>query len=269
LQLYDRALQFRFGKVVTRASQYFVTLGVSVAIVFLYCSRAAQGFAMKASIRNHSRPPAGKEIRTFLHKRARHGPDKRCASGFTYVGLLIVLAIMAAVSAAALQVGVAAHRREAEETLLDVGGEFSRALDSYNRMTAGGQIGAPATLQDLLEDRRFPGVVRHLRKLYYDPITGKQEWGILRSENTNLIIGVYSLSAAHPIKTGNFDSRFRDFAGKSSYREWVFTAYQADTNGAAPGSVNSIDPRSLMTQPTVSPANALPAGAIDPRSLMQ
>jgi type II secretory pathway pseudopilin PulG len=223
---------------------------------------------MKASIRNYFCPPIGDKAHTFLRKGSHCGLNRRYVAGFTYVGLLIVLAIMGVVSAAALQVGAVAHRRMAEETLLEVGSEFGRALDSYFLITPGGQPGEPATLEELLEDRRFPGVVRHLRKLYYDPITGRQEWGILRSENTHLIIGIYSLSEAHPIKTGNFDPSFQSFAGKSSYREWVFTYAQSGRISAVSGQ-NSIDPRSLMTQPVASPPNVLPEGAIDPRSLMQ
>jgi len=173
--------------------------------------------------------------------------SKRPAAGFTYLGLLILLAIMGIVSAAALQIGGVIHRRVAEETLLNVGSEFSRALDSYRRVTPSGEPDEPAELQELLKDSRFPGVVRHLRKLYDDPITGRQEWGVLRSEESKRIIGVFSLSGAKPIKIANFDLRFRELSGKSSYQEWVFTGAQAGT--PASGEIKYTNPRDLMGDP--------------------
>lgn len=171
------------------------------------------------------------------------------AAGFTYLGLLILLAIMGIVSAAAVQMGVAVHRRTAEEALLDVGREFSRALESYRRATPSGVVNEPMTLKDLLKDPRLPGTVRHLRKLFNDPITGQQEWGLLRSEDTQRIVGVFSLSEARPIKIANFDLRLRRFEGKLSYQAWVFTAMQSGMAGGSDSVALLIDPRELVDDP--------------------
>jgi len=190
---------------------------------------------------------------TFLAGNLPRNSSNRFDAGFTYLGLLILLAIMGIVSAVALQVGVAVHRRVAEESLLNVGAEFSRALESYRRVTPAGQAEEPSTLQDLLRDPRFPGVVRHLRKLYHDPITGQQEWGIQRSEESKLIVGVFSLSGVQPIKVANFDIRFQDFVGKSSYQQWVFTSAQAGEGAGSPGGAGSIDPRTLTVVPAHTP----------------
>jgi type II secretory pathway pseudopilin PulG len=171
---------------------------------------------------------------------------KKSEAGFTYMGLLILLAIMAIVSATALQVGAIVHRRAAEEALLDVGREFSRALESYRLATPVGQPSEPATLQDLLRDPRFPGVVRHLRKLYYDPISGRQEWGIQRLEDSRGIVGIFSLSDARPIKIANFELRLQGFTGKSSYQEWVFTRQQAVAAGVAGSGEKYTNPMDLM-----------------------
>ena len=166
---------------------------------------------------------------------------RRPAKGFTYIGVLILLAIMAMVGAVGVKLGAIVHRRCAEEALLDVGGEFSNALSSYRRFSPTGKAGEPQTLEELLRDPRFPGTVRHLRKLYSDPMTGQAEWGLVRSEETKGIIGGYSLSTAKPIKTGSFESRFSDFAGKTSYQDWLFTPSQA--------SVLSIEQRSRFASP--------------------
>lgn len=148
----------------------------------------------------------------------------RSERGFTYLGLLILVAIIGIASAASLQAGAALQRRAAEEELLDIGMEFRNALISYANATPVGQRRTPSSLQDLLKDPRYPNPRRHLRKLYADPLTGKEEWGVIEAQDGGGIIGVYSLSNARPIKTGNFEVVFQDFAGKTSYREWRFMA---------------------------------------------
>jgi type II secretory pathway pseudopilin PulG len=142
--------------------------------------------------------------------------------GFTYLGLLILIAIIGIASAATMQVGSLLQRREAEEELLDIGAAFRAALISYANATPLGQQRAPNTLQDLLKDPRYPNTVRHLRTLYADPLTGKQEWGTITYSDGKGIAAVYSLSEASPIKIGNFDPPFQEFAGKALYRDWKF-----------------------------------------------
>jgi type II secretory pathway pseudopilin PulG len=158
---------------------------------------------------------------TRCHSASFHGHR---AGGFTYLGLLIVIALIGLASTAALQVGVILQRRAAEEDLLAIGTEFRNALVSYANATPPGQKRFPASLQDLLKDPRYPNVRRHLRKLYVDPITGKAGWGTVMAPDGSGIIGVYSLSTAPPIKIGNFDLTFQGFDGKTSYREWKFIA---------------------------------------------
>jgi type II secretory pathway pseudopilin PulG len=147
---------------------------------------------------------------------------RSCNQGFTYIGLMILVAVIGIVSAASLQVGVIAQRRAAEESLLDIGEEFRNALTSYANATPDGLPREPASLQDLLKDPRYPSPRRHLRKLYPDPLTGKEEWGIQTSRDGLRIVGIFSLSEERPIKIGNFDTAFQHFSNKASYRDWVF-----------------------------------------------
>ena len=93
---------------------------------------------------------------------------------------------------------------------------------SYANATPVGQKRAPSSLQDLLKDPRYPSARRHLRKLYVDPITGKDEWGTLVAPDGSGLIGVYSLSDAKPIKVDLFENGFQHLAGSMSYRDWVF-----------------------------------------------
>ena len=144
------------------------------------------------------------------------------AAGFTYVGVLILIAIIGIASAATLKVGSTLQRRAAEQELLFVGMEFRNAFLSYANATPPGQIRAPRSLQELLKDPRSTNPRRHLRKLYADPMTGKETWGLVYGSDGVGIIGIYSLSEEKPIKISNFDIVFKDFEGRTSYKDWKF-----------------------------------------------
>jgi type II secretory pathway pseudopilin PulG len=105
-------------------------------------------------------------------------PRPRRSGGFTYLSLIILVAIIGMVTASALKLGSVIQRSRAEQELLEIGAAFSDALQSYADATPPGMPTQPPTLNSLLKDPRFPGVRRHLRKLFVDPMTGKPEWGI-------------------------------------------------------------------------------------------
>jgi type II secretory pathway pseudopilin PulG len=144
--------------------------------------------------------------------------------GFTYVALMIALAVIGMTAAAALQAGALLERREAEQALLDDGRDFSAALASYARTTPAGQPTAPPRLASLLRDPRFPGVVRHMRRIPVDPMTGRAEWGLATTPDGQGIAGVHSLSTARPIKLDRFDPPFQGFRNAAAYTDWVFVA---------------------------------------------
>jgi type II secretory pathway pseudopilin PulG len=144
-------------------------------------------------------------------------------AGFTYLGLLILLAVIGLVGAASLKIGSLLQRVEAEQELLDIGAEFSDALQSYAAATPKGAPQQPPSLQELLKDPRFPGTRRHLRKLFVDPVTGKAEWGVMYLGDHVGVIGIYSLSQAKPFKVGNFEARFQHFENREHLSDWKFT----------------------------------------------
>ena len=143
--------------------------------------------------------------------------------GFTYVGLIVLVAIIGLVGAATVKLESLLRRAEAEQELLETGAEFTRALRSYAAATPRGQPTQPPSLKELLRDPRFPEPRRHLRKVYIDPITGKAEWGILYLADETGVIGVYSLSDSAPLKVANFDYRFQNFEHRERISEWAFT----------------------------------------------
>ncbi|TFW30027.1 type II secretion system protein [Massilia arenosa] len=149
---------------------------------------------------------------------------RRGQGGFTYLGVIVLVMIIGLVTAATLKIDALLRRAAAEEELLEIGAQFSAALRSYAAATPRGQNPQPPTLKELLRDPRVPGLRRHLRKIFVDPMTGKAEWGVMyMGENTG-VIGVYSLSDAAPFKVGNFDTRFSNFENKQKISEWRFTA---------------------------------------------
>lgn len=157
----------------------------------------------------------------------------RHSRGFTYLGLMIIIAIIGIASAATLRIGSVLQRQEAEEELLAIGSEFRNALVSYANATPAGQSRSPHFLEDLLKDPRYPSPRRHLRRLYADPMTGKGEWGTVISRDGAGIVGIHSLSTATPLKIGNFEAEFQEFEGKTSYAEWVFAVPSALTVAGA------------------------------------
>jgi type II secretory pathway pseudopilin PulG len=160
-----------------------------------------------------------------LHKpgHARGGlPRFETVAGFGYVGVLITLAIIGILAAASLKLGAVVQRRQAEAALLEAGAAISEALNSYALRSRSGEPDAPLQLEELLRDPRFPGVVRHLRSIPADPITGLVDWVVERDEDGGRIIAVHSRSRARPIKVAEFDPLWSDLAGKASYEEWRF-----------------------------------------------
>lgn len=173
-------------------------------------------------------------------------PARRRQRGFTYLGMIILVAILGLVGAAGLKMGSLLQRQAAEQDLLDIGAQFSDALHSYASVTPVGQPSQPASLAALLRDPRFPQTRRHLRKLFVDPITGRAQWGLIYQPGGNGIIGVYSLSRAAPLKVGHFEPRFAGFEGKLHLSDWQFMVANQ-----------------LQTPPQVPPPAAIP-GMVPP-----
>lgn len=143
------------------------------------------------------------------------------AAGFTYIALLIVIAVMGVFLAFAGEVWHLAVKREKEKELLFVGDQFRRAINQYARHAQTGSVRFPMALEDLLKDPRSPNTQRYLRKVYIDPITGSSTWGLLRGPSGE-ILGVYSLSEDEPLKKHNFSVADAGFEDRKKYAEWVF-----------------------------------------------
>ena len=145
----------------------------------------------------------------------------RREGGFTYIGVLVLVALMGIAFATVGQIWHTMQQREKEQELLFIGHQFRLALIRYAQGAPGQAGRSPLHLEDLLKDPRAPGIQRYLRKIYPDPMTGKAEWGLVTGPSGE-IYGVYSLSDDEPLKKSNFAWADRQFEGKAKYSEWVF-----------------------------------------------
>ncbi|HEY5798925.1 MAG TPA: type II secretion system protein [Burkholderiaceae bacterium] len=152
--------------------------------------------------------------------------------GFTYVSVVILVAIIGLVVTVSLRLGTTMQRVAAEQELLNIGIEYSNALASYAAATPSGQPNYPNSFAELLKDPRSPQLRRHLRRVYVDPMTGKAEWGIMKANENGGILAIYSLSKAAPIKIGNFPPRFVAFEGKASLGDWKFSGEGVQVPGS-------------------------------------
>ena len=153
----------------------------------------------------------------------KHQPSQlsRYQSGYILVGLLILIMVAGYVLAAAGTKFSDARKREREQELIKVGDTIRKAIGNYYNQTPGVVKQYPPNLEALLKDERFPQPKRYLRKLYLDPVTQREGWGILEAPSGG-VMGIYSLSAAKPYKTKNFRLMYRHFENKKYYGEWYF-----------------------------------------------
>ena len=124
---------------------------------------------------------------------------RRREAGAAYLGLLVAIALVSAILANTAEVVSRTMQRDRERHLLWVGEQIRLALVSYSRIPSGLDT-FPKELADLVEDRRKTVVQRHLRRVYFDPITGSEEWGLILNPQKR-IIGVYSKSDRKPIRS--------------------------------------------------------------------
>jgi type II secretory pathway pseudopilin PulG len=150
-------------------------------------------------------------------RRTKHSPQR----GFTYLAVLFALALMSV--SALLVTAVSSHlaRREREAELLFVGEQYRDALRRYGDANAGLPDPYPRELSGLLRDPNTPNTRRFLRKLYADPLTGSERWGLVRTPRGG-IIGVYSLAEGRPAKVAGFAAAQGEFAGAKRYADWRF-----------------------------------------------
>jgi type II secretory pathway pseudopilin PulG len=180
-------------------------------------------------------------------RRARRGGGR--AGGFTYLGLLFAVALAGIALAGTGVLWQQESRREKEKELLFIGEQYRHAIGSYFDHSPGPDKQYPERLADLLLDRRFPNPVRHLRRLYRDPMTAEGEWELILQQGR--ISGVASKAKERPVKIAGFPAEEQDFEGATSYAEWRFISAGNVSGSSASGAAGGAA-ASLIRQPAAA-----------------
>ena len=171
--------------------------------------------------------------------------------GFTYVGLLVAIAIIGITTSVVGMSLRQAAKIEKEKELLWIGHQYRQAIKDYYiyhqkrfqqasahaQMNISGQVIPqfyPTSIDDLLKDPSSAGTLRHLRKKYIDPMTGKDDWVLIPVGSTGQsgegqavsgqsFWGVRSNSDNATLKRDNFLLEDFRFKGKTKYSEWEFS----------------------------------------------
>lgn len=161
------------------------------------------------------------EPRASVRRQPRRGHRSDRQDGFGYLMVLFAMAAIGITLASAGEVWRTASLREKEAQLLFVGHQFRLALASYRDRSPAGTPDTPATLDDLLMDKRFPTPVPHLRRLWRDPMTNSTDWVLVKPAGR--ITGIRTRHSGQPLRTAH-EPRDAALSGTTAYSQWVFEA---------------------------------------------
>lgn len=189
------------------------------------------------------RAMAERQSRQTLALRRRVARTQR---GYALIAALIAVAIVGFAATVAVERSQLDAQRERERELLFIGEQFRAALKSYYAVRAAGPQVFPKSLDDLVQDDRQLVTVRHLRRIYRDPMTGEADWVLDRSGDR--IIAVHSRSRGAPLKHAGFSPLEGGFRDAKTYADWRFSGEATDANAVPQAG-------------TASPLGGLPASA--------
>jgi len=156
--------------------------------------------------------------------------DERGAALLIVLFMVVVLGLVIGIAGSTWQ-SVAQRAREAE--LFWRGNQYREAIKSYYEIKHGRGGGIyPRKLDDLLKDPRSLAAVRHIRRLYPDPMTG-EDWTLIK-DKAGRITGVRSSSDLEPFRKEGFPEEYESFAGSESYSRWEFVFEPKSKNKTVP-----------------------------------
>lgn len=148
--------------------------------------------------------------------------------GIAYLGLLLLIGLVGIGLATTGTVLTHTVQRENEKELLRAGHALQFAISQYYERSPGTQKRYPQNLEDLLLDTRHLSIQRYIRRIPKDPMTKSIQWGLVRAPDGG-IMGVYSFSAAQPIKITGFDPQLSLTGGGRQYADWKFVYVPVST----------------------------------------
>ena len=111
-----------------------------------------------------------------LGKRLAAAGGRLAAKGFTYLWVLVAVALIGIGLTATAEVWSTKARRARLAQADWAGTQYAQAISSYYEFSPGMAKVYPQSFTDLLEDRRGPVVRRHLRALYRNPFDEAGQW---------------------------------------------------------------------------------------------
>ncbi|WP_394484199.1 type II secretion system protein [Roseateles sp. LYH14W] len=142
--------------------------------------------------------------------------------GYTFVAVLIMLTLCALGMAAAGPLWADAVQRDREQELLRIGALYAAAITEYRDSSPGNHKQLPLSLDELVSDPRFISTMRHLRKLYPDPLDPARPWGLVL-DTDGRVMGVYSQSQDAPLAQGPQRIGALQLPPAQRYADWKFT----------------------------------------------
>ncbi len=184
----------------------------------------------------------------------------RHQSGFSFLLVLLLIVLMGIGLGVAGTLWHTESQRAKEAELLYIGEQYRKAIRSYveSPAAAGGAKHFPKKLDDLILDTRQNTLVRHLRRLYPDPLTGKNDWGLIMDESNQQISGVYSKAPGEPRKQQGFGIEQKNFAAPTTYADWRFEVVKAKAAPTAPPSPATQAPLTATPQPKPNSVQVAP-----------
>ncbi len=195
-----------------------------------FCSQETQYQAIVAS--PDAQVQGAQGVMNAAYLSVHHNEERRRATpklriwgshnGFSYIGVLLAVAIAGIAMTAANRYWSTIIQREREAELIFRGDQIREAIQAYYENPPEGQSKQyPRSIDDLLKDPRYPQARRHLRRWYKDPFSGENDWAIVRDAGDR-IKGVHSTHSGRPRKTSGFPKEYGAFETAVSYSDWKF-----------------------------------------------
>ncbi len=152
--------------------------------------------------------------------------------GFSYVIVLVLIALLSLGITATNRVTSTIVKREVELELISRGLDYRRAIERY--YYSGTAPSYPIRLSDLVKDPRFV-YKSHMRRLVGDPVNSESSaedaWNLIRNDQGG-IVGVSSKSTRRPLKKvlPKDVNVVSDDEG-ATYQSWQFVFIPAKKNG--------------------------------------
>ena len=148
-------------------------------------------------------------------------PRERRQQGFTFVWVLMALALFSLGLAVIGPRWSDDARRDKERELLRIGAMYAKAIEAYRLASPGSIKRYPAKLENLLSDDRMVSTTRHLRKLYVDPLDPAKPWGVVLAAD-GTVRGVFSQGDGTPLNTEPIDLGVLVLPAAQRYSDWKF-----------------------------------------------